>query len=72
MTLNDVSQTGFSGSFANEYEALMARRNALLMQQQRPSARAEEAVNHDLCLHGTGYTDPSKKIQISPKTRVMK
>ncbi|KAI9128177.1 hypothetical protein K1719_001170 [Acacia pycnantha] len=48
-------------------EANRMIRNALLMQQQRLSARAKEAVNHDPRLHGTGYTDPSKKIQISPR-----
>ncbi|KAI9078346.1 hypothetical protein K1719_039722 [Acacia pycnantha] len=48
--LNAVSRTGFSDSFATEYEAIMARRNALLMQPQRLSARAEEAGNHDLRL----------------------
>ncbi|KAK4277887.1 hypothetical protein QN277_015812 [Acacia crassicarpa] len=48
--LNAVSRTGFSDSFATEYEVLMARRNAVLMQPQRLSTRAEEAVNHDLRL----------------------
>lgn len=48
--LNAANQTGFSGAFATEYDALMARRNALLMQQQRLSGRPEEAVNHDLRL----------------------
>ncbi|XP_028779732.1 uncharacterized protein LOC114752227 isoform X2 [Neltuma alba] len=48
--LNAANQTGFSAAFAAEYDALVARRNALLLQQQRISGRPEEVANHDLRL----------------------
>lgn len=50
--LNGTSQTRFSNAFAVDYEAILARRNALLMQQmkQRLSVRREEATNYEIRL----------------------
>ncbi|KAI4299472.1 hypothetical protein L6164_032932 [Bauhinia variegata] len=45
----NAAHSRFSGGFVTDYDALLARRNALLM-QQRLSARQEEAVNHELRL----------------------
>ncbi|XP_057475919.1 uncharacterized protein LOC130763910 [Actinidia eriantha] len=39
----------YSGAFIPEYDALMARRNALLTQQNR-NLLLERAMNHELCL----------------------
>lgn len=49
MNMNDLhatSQPRISNAFATDYDALLARRNALLM-QQRLSLRREEAANYE-------------------------
>ncbi|KAI4306773.1 hypothetical protein L6164_030021 [Bauhinia variegata] len=45
----NAAHFGFPGGFATDYDALLARRNALLM-QQRLSVRPDEAVNHEVYL----------------------
>lgn len=47
--LNAASQPRFSGAFGVDYDALLARRNALLL-QQKLSLRREEAANYELRL----------------------
>ncbi|CAJ1970963.1 unnamed protein product [Sphenostylis stenocarpa] len=47
--LNGASQQRFSSAFGVDYDALLARRNALLL-QQKLSMRREEAANHELRL----------------------
>lgn len=47
--LNAASQPRFSGAFGVDYEVLLARRNALLL-QQKLSMRREEAANYELSL----------------------
>ncbi|KAE9594353.1 hypothetical protein Lal_00001438 [Lupinus albus] len=45
--LNVTSQSQFSNAFAVDYDALLARRNALLMQKQRMSLRREEVTSYE-------------------------
>ncbi|CAJ1862855.1 unnamed protein product [Sphenostylis stenocarpa] len=47
--LNGASQQRFSNAFASDYDAIIARRKALLM-QQRLSFRREEATNYEIRL----------------------
>ncbi|TKY47491.1 hypothetical protein E2542_SST29551 [Spatholobus suberectus] len=47
--LNGTSQQRFSNAFATDYDAILARRNALLM-QQRLSVRREDAANYEIRL----------------------
>ncbi|RZB72929.1 uncharacterized protein LOC114382721 [Glycine soja] len=56
--LNGTTQPRFSNAFATDYEAILARRNALLMQEQQQqqqqqrliSVRREEAANYEIRL----------------------
>ncbi|ESW13812.1 hypothetical protein PHAVU_008G228300 [Phaseolus vulgaris] len=47
--LNAANQQRFSSAFGVDYDALLARRNALLL-QQKLNMRREEAANHELRL----------------------
>ncbi|OIW14198.1 hypothetical protein TanjilG_21338 [Lupinus angustifolius] len=45
--LNVTSQSQFSNAFAIDYDSLLARRNALLLQQLRLSLRREEVASYE-------------------------
>ncbi|OIV95594.1 hypothetical protein TanjilG_23825 [Lupinus angustifolius] len=45
--LNVTSQSQFSNAFTLDYDTLLARRNALLMQKQRLSLRREEVASYE-------------------------